>query len=43
MYGYGNIGELLLVFKSGSFGSESFMAKACESLCSLQAGKGGEI
>ncbi len=32
MYGYGEKGEMLLVYKSGSFGSEEFLHKACGSL-----------
>ena len=42
MYGYGKTGELLLVFKSGSFGSGSFLEKASKSLYTLQKGHGGE-
>lgn len=38
MYGYGNAGELMLVFKSGSFGSESFLKKSVEKLKNLQLG-----
>lgn len=39
MYGYTERGEeLLLVFKSGSFGSPSFLAKSIDSLNSLQEG-----
>lgn len=41
MYGYGEAGEMLLVFKSGSFGTEAFLKKACESLYKLQEGKAG--
>ena len=38
MYGYGDLGELLLVLKSGSFGSEPFLEKADHALCALQKG-----
>lgn len=38
MYGYGDLGELLLVLKSGSFGSEPFLEKAARALCALQKG-----
>ena len=39
MYGYGRAGELLLVFKSGSFGSASFLQKAVDCLLALQKGE----
>ena len=39
MYGYGDLGEMLLVLKSGSFGSERFLEKAAHALCELQKGE----
>ncbi len=39
MYGYGEPGELLLVLKSGSFGSEAFLEKAEAALRALQKGR----
>lgn len=38
MYGYGDLGEMLLVLKSGSFGSGAFLEKASRALCALQKG-----
>ena len=36
MYGYGGFGEMLLAFKSGSFGSEDFLERAVRRLEGLQ-------